>query len=128
MKQKVIAERERVIRSIYRNAEHALTELDDSTRDAGDLANACHDRDVLHRLQEYDAKHLQQIDDVLSRIERNEYGICTECENEIGAARLEAIPWARLCLQCQEQADASEPSPSYLPIQDIEAEGNSEAA
>ena len=105
MKQKLIAERERVLESYQRTTQHTLAELDDTTQDAGDLASTSHDRAVLYRLQESDAKRLKQIEDVLSRMEEDGYGICEECGDEVSDARLEAIPWATLCLNCQEEAD-----------------------
>jgi DnaK suppressor protein len=45
------------------------------------------------------------IDDALARIDRDEYGICEECDGEIALKRLEAIPWAARCVPCQEQLE-----------------------
>ena len=41
----------------------------------------------------------------LDRIEDGSYGICIQCEEDIGERRLNAIPWVKLCIRCQEQAD-----------------------
>jgi DnaK suppressor protein len=46
-----------------------------------------------------------QIRAALSRIEDGSYGICMHCEEEIKPKRLEAIPWAAYCIQCQEAAE-----------------------
>lgn len=43
----------------------------------------------------------------IARIKDGTYGICTECEEEIAPKRLKAIPWAQLCVRCQEKADRS---------------------
>jgi len=43
----------------------------------------------------------------INRIKDGTYGICGECEEEIASKRLKAIPWAQLCVKCQEQADRS---------------------
>ena len=123
IKRKLLAERERVVESLRRNTLHTLAEIDDTTRDAGDLASASHDRSVLYQLQESDTKRLKVINEVLSRIDRDSYGICEQCGDEIGKARLEAVPWATSCLTCQEHADLME-SPSSAP-QRVLAEINS---
>jgi DnaK suppressor protein len=111
IKRTLLAERERVEASLRRNTRYALSEVDDSTQDTGDLASTSHDRGVLYRLQESDSKRLKLINEVLSRIDDDGYGICEQCGQEIGNARLEAIPWATTCLACQEQADLAEDSP-----------------
>lgn len=114
IKQKLLIERERVRESLRRNTQHTFAEVDDSTRDAADLASASHDRDVFYRLQEADVKRLRLIDAVLSRIDDDGYGKCEQCGEEISKARLEAIPWAVYCLSCQNQTSLTEASPQTL--------------
>lgn len=46
---------------------------------------------------------LKSIDAALSRLERNRYGLCEECSNEIPIARLRALPFAAYCLRCQQK-------------------------
>lgn len=53
------------------------------------------------------AHGLREIEDALYRMKNGEYGICTNCGERIGARRLRAIPWAALCLACQEIVDRS---------------------
>jgi DnaK suppressor protein len=108
IKRRLLVERERVEESLYRNTQHVLGEIDNSTRDAGDLAAASHDRGVLYRLQDCESKRLTLINAVLSRIDQDEYGICEQCGREIGKTRLEAIPWATSCSTCQERTDLRE--------------------
>jgi DnaK suppressor protein len=50
-------------------------------------------------------RQLRRVEAALSRIERDEYGICVKCEDYIGNKRLDALPWAILCVQCQEDAE-----------------------
>jgi len=45
---------------------------------------------------------LYHIDEALRRIRNNTYGICSECGKPIDAARLEAVPHARMCIECKE--------------------------
>lgn len=59
---------------------------------------------ALQNLDRY-ARKFRQVEFALERIDRGDYGVCIDCEEEIGPNRLRAIPWADRCLQCQEQAD-----------------------
>ena len=82
IKRRLLTEREHVIESLQRNTEYAQTEIDDTTRDTGDLSAASHDRALLHRLQEIEANHLNAINEALMRIEQGEYGVCRECQRK----------------------------------------------
>jgi DnaK suppressor protein len=50
---------------------------------------------------------LTQVTEALERIARGKYGVCLVCEQSISPKRLAALPWAPLCLQCQQTAEAS---------------------
>ena len=52
-------------------------------------------------LKQTDSKLLRAIDEAIHRIDQGTYGICMECENEIAPARLEAVPWTRVCIDCK---------------------------
>jgi DnaK suppressor protein len=49
---------------------------------------------------------LHDVQSALARIGKSTYGFCEECEEPIGAGRLDAVPWAQLCIRCQERAEA----------------------
>jgi len=57
-------------------------------------------------LRETDSKLLRAIDEALGRIERKTFGVCQACMKPISAARLDAVPWSRLCRECKEQRQA----------------------
>ena len=61
--------------------------------------------DVLIRVQEETQSELQQVRAALKRIREGEYGICSECGQTIGAARLAALPYATLCIECAERLE-----------------------
>lgn len=50
-------------------------------------------------------KHLKQIQNALKRIDKKTYGTCTKCGKEISMKRLKAVPFAELCLNCQEKEE-----------------------
>jgi DnaK suppressor protein len=45
------------------------------------------------------------MDDALTRIEDQRFGVCLSCEEEMNQKRLDAVPWARHCLACQEKQE-----------------------
>ncbi len=66
------------------------------------LAN---ERDLVVERLNREARLLRHISEALERIARGEFGSCTECGETISDKRLAALPWAALCLKCQEAAD-----------------------
>lgn len=67
----------------------------------GDTATATYDRGLDQGLEEGAQQTLQEIDAALRRIDEGTYGICAVCGKPIGAERLRALPWARLCIDDQ---------------------------
>ena len=79
--------------------------LDTNTRQ-GDLADQATGTNEVHiqlRLKQTDAKILQAIDEALVRIDKGTFGICRDCGEPIAEARLNAIPWTRVCIVCKEK-------------------------
>ena len=73
----------------------------DEGMDAYDLASEERDREISFILSDRDRGKLQAIEDALERIEEGSYGVCESCESEIAEGRLQALPFTRLCVQCQ---------------------------
>jgi DnaK suppressor protein len=84
---------------------HDLKQGRESSKDEGmdayDLASEERDREINFILSDRDRGKLQAIEDALERIEEGSYGICESCDSEIAAGRLQALPFTRLCVQCQ---------------------------
>jgi RNA polymerase-binding protein DksA len=72
----------------------------------GDTATAMYDRELDEGLEEGARTTLIEIDAALQRIEDGTYGICEVCGKPIGAERLSAIPWTRLCIDDQRRTSA----------------------
>ncbi|HEY2386397.1 MAG TPA: TraR/DksA family transcriptional regulator [Candidatus Binatia bacterium] len=73
----------------------------DEGMDTYDLASEARDREINFILTDRDRGKLQAIEDALERIEEGSYGMCESCEAEIAEGRLQAMPFTRLCVQCQ---------------------------
>jgi RNA polymerase-binding transcription factor len=75
----------------------------------GDLADQASGNNEVHiqlKLKQTDAKILQAIEEALYRMEKGVYGICRDCGEPIAPARLEAIPWTRVCISCKQKQNA----------------------
>ena len=74
----------------------------DVPSDEGDLSQQHHEEWIFLNRNTIDMKLLREISDALHRIDQDTYGICMECEEPISTKRLDAVPWARFCVTCQE--------------------------
>ncbi len=99
IKKKLLEERELLIDKLKGND---LSIDDSETPDPVDLAVRNYSKNVQLAVSENESRQLVLIDEALMRISDDEYGSCQNCEKDINPKRLEAIPWARYCLDCQE--------------------------
>jgi len=106
IKNDLLAQRE----SLLKEAEETLSMLpgDLNFPDMGDQATAETDRNFMLRLRDRERMLLKKIEETIERIENNDYGICEECENEIGIKRLEARPVTALCIDCKTRQEEEE--------------------
>src|SRR5215467_7108017 len=74
----------------------------DVPSDEGDLSQQHHEEWIFLNRNTIDMRHLREINDALHRIDTDQYGICLECEEPISQKRLDAVPWAKYCVTCQE--------------------------
>jgi DnaK suppressor protein len=84
------------------------TSMETNTRQ-GDLADQASGNNEVHiqlKLKQTDAKILQAIEEALARIEKGTYGLCRDCGEPVAEARLNAIPWTRVCITCKEKQRA----------------------
>lgn len=99
IKDKLITEKE----SLLRKLSNKNLSIDDSEMpDPVDLAVTNYSKNVMLSVSENESRQLMLINDALERIEDDEYGLCQNCEEEIVQKRLNAVPWAKYCLACQE--------------------------
>jgi len=96
------------IQDKLRNLRETLPDQITNVRDAEE--QSVHDfvQDVELALIEMKSETLRKMDDALRRLEEDTYGTCAECGIEITEARLRALPFASLCISCQEQAEEAE--------------------
>jgi DnaK suppressor protein len=99
---KLLARRESLFSQVT-EAEMSSRERDlEATQDPADMAANAYTKELLISMSANDRKLLQLIDEALERVERGEYGECVNCGEPLAEKRLDAVPWARYCLKCQD--------------------------
>lgn len=94
------------ILDMYKQDVRAGQELaDDGTEDIVDRANNAYNRELMFSLSDTERQTLLQIENALRRMDEGGYGRCANCGQQINVLRLEAVPWARFCIDCQELAE-----------------------
>src|SRR6516162_7562655 len=80
----------------------------EKTPDALDEVQLAGERELAIRNLDREANLLRQVRDALRRIADGSYGVCLHCEEDIKPKRLDAVPWTKYCIRCQEAADRQE--------------------
>ena len=87
-------------------AEMSSRERDlEATQDPADMAANAYTKELLISMSANDRKLLQLIDEALARVEAGEYGECVNCGEPVAEKRLDAVPWTRYCLKCQDMQE-----------------------
>jgi DnaK suppressor protein len=69
-----------------------------------DQAQISHDEFVSLRMNGLDYRQLRLVDEALDRLDAGDYGVCLACDEPIAPKRLRALPWARYCVACEDNA------------------------
>ena len=86
-------------------AEQEGRATDDATQDIADKAANSYTKEFLFGQTNHDRFILQLVEEALQRVRNNAYGLCVNCQDEVQQKRLEAVPWARHCISCQEKQE-----------------------
>lgn len=97
-KHKHLKELEKVLVSRVDNVSHDLNS--EHSADSAEQVTERENEDVLRNLKEETQLELKQVRNALKRIETGEYGTCATCGETISPARLDALPYATLCIRC----------------------------
>ena len=104
-RKRLLTRQEELILDISRNRQVTDETVDEQAQDMVDRATSAYTREFAFSLSEADRKALLLIEQALLRIEQGTYGVCVHCQGVVQEKRLEAVPWARHCLECQEMQD-----------------------
>jgi DnaK suppressor protein len=104
-KKKLTTRRDELLRGIARTQQEGREADEDPTVDLADKAANSYTKEFLFGQTHNDRTLLQLVDDALDRIDDNSFGECISCHEELQQKRLEAVPWTRYCIACQEKKE-----------------------
>jgi DnaK suppressor protein len=103
---KRLEERQQTLRkTVSRTEEDGRIADQDTAQDIADRAASSYTKEFLFSQSNNDRQLLQMVETALARIREGAFGECVSCGNEINAKRLEAVPWTRYCIACQEKLE-----------------------
>ena len=101
-----LEERQQSLRkTVSRTEEDGRIADQDSAQDIADRAASSYTKEFLFSQSNNDRQLLAMVETALQRIREGVFGECVSCGNEINAKRLEAVPWTRYCIECQEKLE-----------------------
>jgi DnaK suppressor protein len=92
-------------RMVTRTEQDGRTVDEGSAQDIADRAASSYTKEFLFSQSNNDRQILAMVDEGLARIREGAFGECIACGQEINAKRLEAVPWTRHCIECQEKLE-----------------------
>lgn len=104
-RERLLEHRQEMLNLYQKDLRAGQASTDEGTEDIVDRANNSYNRELMFSLSDAERNQLLAVDAALERIEEGSYGKCINCGKDIGEKRLEAVPWARYCIDCQEMAE-----------------------
>lgn len=105
LRNRLLNSREDLLAEVRQQVSEAAELRDEGSADVGDAGLTDDLREKLHLLSERQRERVFAIDEALERLEAGTYGLCAACGEPIDVHRLEAQPDARLCVECQKEAE-----------------------
>lgn len=99
---RLLARRENLFGQVMEAESYSRERDAEATQDPADMAANAYNKELLFSMSNNDRVLLEMIDEALGRIEAGGYGECVNCGEPVQEKRLEAVPWARYCLKCQD--------------------------
>jgi DnaK suppressor protein len=104
-RKRLLAKKDELQRLVVQSEQEGRESDQEGTQDPADKASNAYTKEFLF-LQSGDHRRiLQLVNEALDRIRDGTYGTCLACEQEVQTKRLEAVPWARHCIECQEKQE-----------------------
>ena len=104
---KRLEERQQALRKMVSRTEEdgRIADQDAAAADIADRAASSYTKEFLFSQSNNDRQLLQMVESALQRLREGSFGECVNCGNEINPKRLEAVPWTRYCIECQEKLE-----------------------
>src|SRR5437660_12655804 len=107
-KKRLLDKQYQLVQEVGRTALYGKDQEDDSIKDLGDQANTAYTREFFFELGNGDRRLLRDVVAALEKIDNGSFGECERCGEAIADKRLEALPFARYCIDCQRLVEEEE--------------------
>lgn len=104
-RKQLLEKREELLRLVSKSDQDGREADEEGTQDIADKASNAYTKEFLFHQSNDNRQILVLVDEALDRIKNGGYGVCVECQDEVQPKRLEAVPWARHCIECQAKQD-----------------------
>ena len=106
---KILLEKQRQLTDeVGKSAVYGKDQEDDSIKDLGDQANTAYTREFFFELSNGNRELLRDVVAALRKIDEGSFGACERCNEPIAEKRLDALPFARYCIDCQRVVEQEE--------------------
>jgi len=104
-KKKLEGRQQELRRLVVRNVQDGRAADEESAQDIADKAASSYTKEFLFHQSNNDRQLLSLVEEALARIREGTFGECVHCGNEVNPKRLDAVPWTRYCIACQERVE-----------------------
>jgi DnaK suppressor protein len=104
-REKLIQKKQEILVAYNKNKTYGKEADEEGAQDIADKAANSYTKEFLFSLSNTERDMLQLVDEALVRIDDRRFGVCVVCEEELDRKRLEAVPWAKRCISCQEKQE-----------------------
>ena len=102
-KKQLLAKQEELLHAVSKSEQDGREADEEATQDIADKAANSYAKEFLFHRSDENRRVLELVYEALERIRSGAYGRCVACGEEVQAKRLEAVPWARHCFECQDK-------------------------
>jgi len=104
-RKRLLDKQDELMRLVSKSDQDGREADEEGTQDLADKAANAYTKEFLFHQSNDNRQILTMVNEALDRIKDGSYGMCQVCEQEVQTKRLEAVPWARHCIECQEKED-----------------------
>lgn len=104
-KKRLAQKQEELLRLVSKSEQDGREADEEVTQDIADKAANSYTKEFLFHQSDDNRRMLLLVKEALERLRLGQYGLCVACHEEVEQKRLEAVPWARHCIECQEKQE-----------------------
>ena len=104
-RERLLQKKQEILEVYSKNKTYGKEADEDGAQDVADKAANSYTKEFLFSLSNTERDMLQLVDEAITRLSSKNFGVCASCEEELEKKRLEAVPWAKHCITCQEKQE-----------------------